>query len=305
MNGHLERPLRLGEIFDRAVTISVRGCLPLFVLFALYDLPMGVLQLFGATRVDHFVGIIVAAVLDRVYEISGIGAQNAGPTTIDNVVLIVGLLLQPLLSGAIAFAVMRGLAGESMQPALAYRAAFARYGQLLGVFAISTASLGIIFVVASASVAWAALLFTHGIVVASLIVFVWVVFLAIVLSWCSLVLTLALNSVVLDNASVFRAMNNVRVLISTRREFGRMLVTGLVLIAIQVAAHVAGETFGELFYSLVPLFFAYEMIDYAVIIVGSILPSVVGTLYYLDLRVRREGRNMLDEPPVLASTVPV
>jgi len=143
MNGHLERPLRLGEIFDRAVTISVRGCLPLFVLFALYDLPMGVLQLFGATRVDHFVGIIVAAVLDRVYEISGIGAQNAGPTTIDNVVLIVGLLLQPLLSGAIAFAVMRGLAGESMQPALAYRAAFARYGQLLGVFAISTASLGI------------------------------------------------------------------------------------------------------------------------------------------------------------------
>ena len=140
---------------------------------------------------------------------------------------------------------------------------------------------------------------------ASLIVFVWVVFLAIVLSWCSLVLTLALNSVVLDNASVFRAMNNVRVLISTRREFGRMLVTGLVLIAIQVAVHVAGETFGELFSSLVPLFFAYEMIDYAVIIVGSILPSVVGTLYYLDLRVRREGRNVLDEPPVLASTVPV
>jgi len=291
---YLERPLRLGEIFDRAVTISVRGFLPLFAIFALYFMPGDMLALFGTKEISHFVADLGAFGNAHAHDVSPVVDQPSS-ALIQNVIPFVDIFLQSLLAGAFVSAVMRAVAGQRIQPILAYRAAFARSFQLLGVSVFFVLTIGVAFLIGAALFAQVRHEVAHGNYVAAFIIVLCELVLGGSLICCFMITSLAVNTVVLQNENVFRAIGEVRALIFRRREFARMIVVGLAILAISLIALIGGDILGQLIYELVPLFFVYKIVGSVVWAAGSIVPSVAATIYYLDLLLRRDGRNLLDE----------
>jgi len=290
----LERPLRLGEIFDRAVTISVRGFLPLFAIFALYFLPSDVLALFGTKEVSHFVADLGAFGNAHAHDVSRTVDQPSS-TLIQNAIPFVEIFFQSLLAGALASAVMRAVAGQRIEPIIAYRAAFARSVRLMGVMVCFVFTIGVAFLIGAALFTQVRHEVAYGNYVAAFIIALCELVLGGLLIGFLMIFSLTVNGVMLQNENVFRAIGEARSFIFRRRELARMIVVGLAIVAISLVASIAGDILGQLIYALVPSFFVYRFIGSVVWAAGSIVPSVAATIYYFDLLLRRAGRNLLVE----------
>lgn len=291
------RPLSIGEIFDRAVTIYVRN----FVVFTLMVLtlaaPYNLVQYFAIP--DN--GASFAQVIDTIQHPAK--HPNAAGPPASFVLLVVAvvlfLLLSPFVVNAVAFGVAAVYRGAAPDYLTSFAAVFRRSGQILGTAIVEmmiligtytalATVLVILFVVAALAVRtalpFAILLFAIGAILAIATV-LFLMVLAVNYAFGTYAATIERLGVGDAVASGFRRVFN-------KREFWKSMLIGVAYLALQIGVLVVNGTIG--------LLVLYLLKSYALqLAVSAILSSaltafltIVLAVYYYDVRTRAEGLDL-------------
>ena len=302
------RPLGIGEVLDRAVTLSVRYFVPLAVVYVVIAVPQGILDFFAGQSLSRFLVTFVSTMQTHTTHgrpanpslLAHQFAAAAPPSGLVVGVYVFAFAISPLAVAALIEMSSADYLGRTTSFANAYRIAFARYVALLGV--------NLIFIVAGIFlyVAFVLIFVLLALGIASLYVFSHPLGLAIgiplgialVLAAIAFAVVIALTvqvayfTCVIEGAPSARAFS-----LAISRVFGkiglpRALLFGAAYFAISVALYLvarAGE-FG--FMSLVHSDVAAAAYVAAVGIVSAIFATAFVCVFYYDLRVREEGYDL-------------
>lgn len=130
------RPLGLGEVLDRAVTLCVANFVPLTLIFLVYAVPLAVIQFYATKDLAQIITVLTqamqspktadSAALAR--QLNGVGSVNAWTP----VLLLMTFFVYPLPAAALIVSAARFYLGRPASFAEAYRAALGRWPHLIG-----------------------------------------------------------------------------------------------------------------------------------------------------------------------------
>lgn len=307
----LERPLGLGEILDRAVTLSVQQFPMLLGVVAVVSLPRAILQSFGFNPLTQYIAAVQAGSHGGGRDMNKILASIPLARPYDYAIIGITLFFSPLLAGAMTVAVARSLDGERLSIASSYLPALRRWASLLGSFlvwiligasAIIVLSLvfglGALLVIRATGATATSASGTGAILLIGLVALVIAIPL-FALGYALYIVSFA--SVVLETPNPFVAVGRAFARIFARREFLRAMVVSFALIAITFAAALFGALLGGLAFAVTKWFASYIIVVQLVNSVGIIFATAAATIYYFDVRLRREGGDLLSVPTPPAS----
>lgn len=289
------RPLSLGEIFDRALTLYVQN----FALFTLIELvvvlPLGIAQYFiGLHESSSFAQIIAQIQHPR----SAPAPTSVGATGWPLLIVVLAVVLNAFSIVAIAFAVARTYRGEPADWRASYAHALRRAPAILitlltegaafmltvfaGAFAM-TAVFFVAFLSVRASPAIGVVAFIAGLLVG----LVW--FLGIVL--CYLAFGFAFNAIGVEQAAIAGAIVSGFARIFNRSELLRAIVVCLALAVIYIGFSIVSVSLATTLETM-HLHLVNVLVNSAISLVSTALLGVLLVVYYFDVRVRREGLDM-------------
>jgi hypothetical protein len=303
------RPLGLGEILDRAVTLCVRYFWLLAAIWVAFAVPAAICQYFGTQDQSKFFGAL-ADILKQ----QGATGKSADPNAIIrelgtqpvfNGWTVAWVLLLVLVAPLPRAALMSAIAGVYMggpRPdfAGAYRVAVDRWANLLGLNLLYSFAAGavyfvivLVFVVVGIIVGAAIYaLHTVGIVLAVVLGIVAVCALIVFVFLATLTYLVSTLTCVLERVGFVPAF-----LTGIRRIFAgaglrRAMLAGLAYVAIGFGIFIVtaiGESvlFGLLHSNLLGTIFAT-----AVEVASAAFTTAFVTIFYFDLRVREEGLDL-------------
>ncbi len=300
------RPLGLGEVLDRAVTLCVTHFVPLASIFVVYAVPLAILQYASGRDTEH-----VMSVLASIAKTSGKG--HADPTAIANALasappvgvwtplfVLAGLVIGPLPMAALITACDAFYFGRPMSAREAYAIALRRWLPLLGtdlMYVVAAMMLVAAITIGGVVLAFALSLLTlalHAVGVAIAIV-VGVLALVVVIAFF-VVATLAIQI-----SSFTCVIENENSIVSFARGIGRVFAgTGLrrslpfgiayAVIAIGIAlVTIAGQA---LVVGLVHNTVAATAYGTLVQVATAAFLTAFVAIFYYDLRVREEGLDL-------------
>lgn len=301
----LDRPLGMGEILDRAVTVSVQRFPMLIALLAVLTVPLAILQSFSANPLSQYIALIQAAAKGSKTDTASIlnSIPKTGP--------LIALLVSALLVGVITLAVARALAGESLTIGGIYRSALRRLPSIVATGAIWFLILIAVSIVFS--IVFGLVIFVvvrpSGVAVPApggiaAILLILVVALAISIPLGAIGYALAIvsfASAVLETRNPFIAIGRAFRRIFARREFLRSIVVSLALFAVTLATSLLGVVLGGILFALTKWFASYIVIAQLFSSIGLIFSTATATIYYLDVRLRREGADLMAMPTSVPS----
>jgi len=296
------RALGIGEIFDRAITIYVRN----FVIFTLIVLTI----LVPLSVAEYFVlpdqSAELTQLIDQIQHPASAAKQTkaldalAPRRLLVLAVMILALaLIAPFANNAVAIGVAAVYAGKRPDYRASYATALRRWPKVLGTAILEGL---IIFSVYAGGVVAVTMLMTIGILFARIALPVAVIlFILTIVGFFALILLLVvllimyafgIYAVALENVGIRRAIAESVSRVFDRGEFGKALLMGLAIVAIQFGALSISSTLG-----LLALFVAKS---YSLQIAISALSNAVVTaflavifaVYYFDVRTRREGLDL-------------
>lgn len=293
------RPLSIGELFDRAVTLYARN----FVLFSLIMLvavlPTTIASYFATFGNSSYQQILQQATHPgRVPPRTELASLLQFESTIAVVVLL-AIVILPYALIAIVTAVSKLYRAERPTFAQCYRAALVRWPSVLGVTLLEILILGgvimggaIVFGVTAAVAALATRGSLPGIAIALILFFgiglVWL----LALGLCWIAMGFAFNAVGIEGASVSSAIGSGFVRIFSGRELGRavlvILATGAIYIGLYIVSMVLAALIGSLTHSMALL----EVVTAPLSWLSSTFIALIFAVYYFDVRVRREGLDL-------------
>ena len=301
----LDRPLGMGEILDRAVTVSVQRFPMLIALLAVLTVPLAILQSFSANPLSQYIALIQAAAKGSKTDTAAIlnSIPKTGP--------LIALLVSALLVGVITLAVARALAGESLTIGGIYRSALRRLPSIVATGAIWFLILIAVSIVFSIVFGLVIFLVVRpsGVAVPApggiaAILLILVVALAISIPLGAIGYALAIvsfASAVLETRNPFIAIGRAFRRIFARREFLRSIVVSLALFAVTLATSLLGVVLGGILFALTKWFASYIVIAQLFSSIGLIFSTATATIYYLDVRLRREGADLMAMPTSVPS----
>ena len=301
----LERPLDLGEIVDRAVTLSVRQFPKLLALVAIVALPLAILQSFGVNPLNSYISAIQAGAKGSPADIGKILA--AGPTArpFDYLVLLIALLIGPLISGAMTIAIARSLAGDKLTIASSYAPALRRWPSMLAglVLWMLVAVAGMLVIgLAIGAAAFLIVRKTGGVpsiaTVIPLVAIFGVGMLVSVPVFAVMYVLAILTStgIMLETKNPFVAFGRSFARVFARREFLRAMVVAFAIVASTLVVSLHGALVGGVAFALTKWYPVYIILAQLFNAVSSIFATAVFTVYYFDVRLRREGSDLLAVP---------
>ncbi len=299
----LDRPLHLGEILDRAVTVSVQRFPMLIALVAVLSVPLAILQSFSVNPLNQYIAAIQAAAKGGKTDTAAIlnSIPKSGP--FDYAIVLIALLITPLMIGVVTLAIARALDGESLTIGGIYRSALRRLPSMLGTGAVwFLIFVAVIFVF---SIVFGLIIFTvvrtkgvavpdQGGIVASLLIGLVALVISVPLGALGYALAIvSFASAVLETGNPFVAIGRSFARIFARREFLRSIVVSLALFAVTLATSLLGLVVGGLVFALTKWFASYVVIAQLFSSIGVIFSTATATIYYLDVRLRREGSDLM------------
>ncbi len=293
------RPLNIGEIFDRAITIYMKN----FAIFTLVVLavlgPIGIAQAFVTPDEAAQFQQIIESVQ---HPSTPVKATNAfafwtpGKMIGFFLIALASLLLAPFANNAVAVGVAAVYSGRRPDFRRMYGVVFGRWARMLATCVLE----GVIFITGYVGgIIVLVLLFALGVAVAAKVVVVGAIVLIVasVASIAFLVLLLsilvqaafALYAVALENAGTGDAVSRSFSRLFNRQEFWKMIVMSLAFVAIESGVAMIGG-----FVGLLVLFGLHsQVLEIAInTTVSAILAAFVTVLlsvYYYDVRTRQEG----------------
>jgi hypothetical protein len=293
------RPLGIGEIFDRTITLYVRhfGLFTLIMLVVV--LPLTVASYFSTygsgayqqvlQQASHPASTPSPVMLSRLLQFEGILM----------LVLLLQLLLLPFANTAAASAVADLYRAKRPTWRQSYAAALRRWPAILGAEFMTVVIMGAA-VLAGAFVFGA--IFAAGIFVVRgstfAIIAFGVVMAIFVIAWLlALALTIfamgfAFISIVVEDAGVFTAISSGFSRIFNRGELGRAVLVFLALIAISIGLYIVLGIAAALAQGLTHSLALYGIVTAPISILSSTFTALLFAVYYFDVRVRREGLDM-------------
>jgi hypothetical protein len=292
------RPLGIGEVLDRAVTLCVRFFVPLAVVYVVFAIPQGIVQFFAGRGFTRLMSVFTAAVQTQVAtgrpaDPAKLAHQLAGspvPSGWLGLAWVLIFVVAPLAAAALVEMTAADYLGRPSSFAAAYRTALNCWLPLIGV--------NLLFALAGIF-----LYFAFALVVVLLglgIGFLYVLShpLALLLAFIAfaVIATLALQvsyfACVIERASPVRAFST-----SISRVFGaiglpRALLFGAaylaILLGIGLVALVGEVTVTGLLHSDV------AAVTYSTLlrIVTAVFTTAFVCIFYFDLRVREEGYDL-------------
>lgn len=307
----LDRPLNLGEILDRAVTLSVQRFPMLIALLAVVAVPLAIVQSFSANPLNQYISAIQAAAKGGSKDVTKILASIPQAGVRDYVIIGTAFLLGPLMVGALTIAIARSLDAEPFSIGSTYRTALRRWPSMLAV--------GLIWILIAA-VALLALSIVLGLIIFALVrtlgsavpapgaigftVLIILVFFLVSAPLGAIGYALgivSLTSAVLETLNPFTAIGRAFARIFARREFLRSIVVSLALFAVSFAMSLLGAVLGGVVFALTKWVASYIVIAQIFNSAGLIFTTATATIYYFDVRLRREGSDLIAAP----SSVPL
>jgi hypothetical protein len=292
----LLRPLSLGEIFDRALTLYVRNIAPFTLIALLLVVPLAIAQYFAGLHQSSSFAQIIA----QIQHPGSAPAQNisAAQSVWTFVTIALAVLLNAFAVVAIAAAVGEVYRGEPIEWRSAYLKALQRAGVVVVTLLAEVAVLAAVIVAGAVAVTLVfvlAYLLLRATVAVGVIVFAcaFVVGLAwiIAIMLCYLVFGLAFSAIGVEQRGAGYAIASAFSRVFNRSELLRAVLVCLALAVIYVgfsmiSLAVAGtlETMNQHMLNVI--------VNAAFSLISTALLGVLLVVYYFDVRVRREGLDM-------------
>ena len=302
------RPLGIGEVLDRAVTLCVRFFVPLAVVYVVFAVPQGIVQYFAGRGITRLISTFTAAVQTQVatgrpadpeklaHDLAGSPAPGGWIGLAWALIFVVA----PLAVAALVEMTAADYLGRPSSFSQAYRTALDRWVPLIGLNLLFALSGFVLYLVFALVVVLLGLgigflyVFSHplglivGIPVALVLILGVVAFAVIV----TLALQVSYFTCVIERATPVRSFTT-----SLSRVFGgiglpRALLFGAAYLAIALGiglvALVGEVTVTSLLHSDV------AAVTYATLlrIVTAIFTTAFVCIFYFDLRVREEGYDL-------------
>lgn len=297
------RPLGIGEIFDRAITLFVRNFLPFVAISTILLVPIAITRYVSTDMQIHS----VASASDPPKSSSRHPSPPADAldarVVVSSLVLIVSMglmyLAWPIVTNAVAVGVAQQYYGRAVRFRDCYAIALRRWASILGAmliagmaiaalyFACALVIVGLLAAAVGVANAAPALSIVLGVMTAITIVALLVTLLVFVI-----VSAFAAYGASLESLGAVEAFRRAMLRIFNRREFGKALLIGLT-----VAAAYFGGTILAAAPLLITLVMPAAMIPAVVLesvleVLVIALMTVLLAVYYFDVRVRREGLDL-------------
>ncbi len=295
------RPLGIGEIFDRAVTLYVRH----FGLFTLIMLVV-VLPLTIASYFATFGNTAYQQILEQATHPGRTAAPS--PVILSNMlqvynilflVVVLELLLMPFANVATAAGVAALYRAQRPTWPQCYAAAVHRWPAILGAEFMALIILGAVVIAGS-------LLFggtvgvgiflvrgsTFGIVVFSIVLILLMLVWLMSMALCAFALGFAFNAIAVEGAGVFAAISLGFSRIFGRRELWRAALVVLALFAISLGMYIVLALLAAIAEGIVHNLTLYELVTAPLSLISNTFTALLFAVYYFDVRVRREGLDM-------------
>jgi hypothetical protein len=305
----LLRPLGIGELLDRAVTLCVRHFVLFALIYVVYAIPFAIVQFYATRDISHVIESFSTILqhaqtqgtkapdLDRVVkQLSSVSTSNSWTA----LTIALTFLIAPLPIAALIHAIATSYLGGSATFAESYRVGFSRWPALIGVNALYLACGSVIYFVAFVFLVFViiALAFataqarTFGIaldVVFGVAFFVSAMAFAVV---AALAVQISYFTCVVERASFATSFARGISRVFTRIGLQRSLVVGLAFVAIGIGiflVSLAGQ-------SVILGVFRNEAAGTAYSTILRIATTAFATafigIFYYDLRVREEGLDL-------------
>jgi hypothetical protein len=301
------RPLGLGEIFDRAVTLYVRNIVPLTIIALAVVLPLTVAQYF-ATGNDTTYQQLLA-------QIQHPGTKPAAPGSVAMpgwmiLYFALAVLLAPFATVAIAAAAGMIYRGRAVDWRAAYATALRHWGAvlltilcevvlLIALMFSGAIVLGIAFGIAVVLVRFAAPVAIVLFVIAGIVTFAFLVF--IILFY--LAFGFSFNAIGIEELPFNKAISRGFARIFNRTEIGRATVISLALVAVYIGLMIVSMAVSGIFMGLVHVTALNSIAQGVVTLISTAFLGLLIAVYYFDVRVRREGLDMQADIDRLATPV--
>jgi hypothetical protein len=285
------RPLSIGEIFDRAITLYVRNIVTLSIVVAMVTVPMTLAQYFA----DRSQAGAWTQILHQIQH------PQAAPPAFEQytvsfwALIAAGIFLTPFSLAAVAVVVGGLYAGETPDWRKAWAAALAHgvnivLTTIVEIVMLCTALLvGAIplFIIAFTAIVLAQTLAPLAAIIVVLLAIIALAYFVFILL-CYLSVGLALNAIVIEDCAVGSAIRSGFARIFQRREIGRSTLVCLALLAAETGlmlvvgfVQVGLATLGH------PLLQAAA--QGIISLPASGFVAVLVAVYYFDVRIRNEG----------------
>ncbi len=290
------RPLSIGEIFDRTVTLYVRyfGLFTLIMMVVI--LPLTVASYFSTYGNGGYEQVLQQAthpssthspvVLSRLLQFEGILM----------LVLLLQLLLLPFANTAAASAVAALYRAERPTWRQSYSAALRRWPAILGAELMTILIVGAAVLVgafAFGAMFAAGIFLVRGsaatIVVFGFLIAIFMIAWLLSLALCTFAMGFAFISIVVENSPVFQAVTSGFARIFNRRELGRAVLVFLALIAISIGLYIVLGIAAALAQGITHSLVLYGIVTAPISLISSTFTALLFAVYYFDVRVRREG----------------
>lgn len=289
------RPLGIGEIFDRAVTLYVRNFLLFTIISAFLVVPLSIVNYFITTqRAGTF-----AQILDQIQHPSrsAAAAMPFGPWFA--VLIAVSFLITPFMYVATASALGRIYNGELADWRTAYGIALRHAGSI-----VVTAIFQVTILAAAAFVGAlvlgfaliAAVLLVRAVAPLGVITIVLTVVLLVAyivgLMLCYLAVALAFDAIGIEEAPFGRAISSSFARIFNRSEAGKAALICLAFVAVELGLTVVAGVADGLIEAFLHQPVIETIVQGLISLVTSGFIAVLLAVYYFDVRIRREGLDM-------------
>lgn len=296
------RPLSIGEIFDRAITLYLRNFAPFVGIMLVLMVPLAIFRYFfdrtQTGSIDRAISILTHPGTIPRSSTAPLGVWTPQAIAAIFGVAIVFYLLLPFALNAVAVGVARLYRGRPVEFRPCYVAALRRWWPTIGVLVLDVVVFvgwyfGFVFVTVVGIVAAAALFAAVKLlgVLVGIVVFFLVLALLLTIFPILIVLGFAMYGVVIEGQGSGAAVAAAFARVFTRTEVWRALLFSLAAGAIWMA----GSTIVSAV-SLLALYFHQVAIAAAIetILDAAILPfaTVLVAIYYFDVRIRHEGYDL-------------
>lgn len=289
------RPLRAGEIVDRAASLYVRNIVPLTVIALFVVLPLTIVQYLATAHDTSFAQVL--AQIQHPGKPLPANAPGVPPWVLAFFALTI--LLSPYATVAIAAAAGRIYRGERPDWRASYGVALRHWSSVLLaliceiamlvalIFAyvlIASVALAAALVIARSSPAAGAAAFAlAGVVLVALLLGLFLFYLAF---------ALAFNAIGIDelpfNDAIARGFNGV----FNRAEIGKASLVCLALAAAYTGVMIAGIALAAVFTGAMHSAAINSVAQGLITLVSTVFPAMLVAVYYFDVRLRREGYDL-------------
>lgn len=299
------RPLSVGEIFDRAITLYARNFVLFTIVMLVAVLPFGVVEYYADKgNVQTYTQILQAAQHAGQHKKTATpDATGVSPEESVGLLgaLIVCMLLAPAAIAAAAFAVWKMSNGERPTWQACYADAFGKFGELFGVafcsgligFAAAFAGMFALMI----PVVIGALTYTAapaaGIVlfiISGLLGVVWFVGILVL----SLAIAFAFCGVGVEGFGLGPAIGRGFGRIFNRREIGKAALMALAIGAVNIGLSLVALSIELLLVWLVHSSAVDALAQTVIALIQYSFLAVLVSVYYVDTRVRQEGLDVYE-----------